>query len=454
MNSKTRPSRLAGTASVMGVLLAVIAPTVGAQDTPAPAAGASSTAPPPRPPSAAGVFSPDPSPYYIGVSQGFTYDSNVYRIVGGPADAYSSTSLVGGFDQQISRQHVFGSATVANNRYRDHSDLDYVSYGVTAGLDWETINSLSGNVNASFNRNLAAPISTSGTGTPRQNIAETQSISARARFGGSSLLAIEGSVGHGQIDYSAPESAVSNSTYDTGALTLFYTGGPLHLGVGPRGTRTRTPQALLDPTTGTYQGNTVTGQNLDFFAGYAVTGLLSANTRLSYTKQTNSGVSSADFSGWTGGLSFAYHATGKIDVTVDVARDAGFDSRFFNSFAVIQSGSSEVRIPITTLYENNRVTDSFGLGATYAATAKIGVRAGARYSQAKISTLTVTTEVDQSVAESTDVIKMVYVGADYAITRNVSAACNATYERRTVSGGVAFAYNTTTAGCSAQLTWR
>ncbi len=43
-------------------------------------------------------------------SQGFTHDSNVYRIPSGPSDNYSSTSVFGGFDQPISRQRVFGRA--------------------------------------------------------------------------------------------------------------------------------------------------------------------------------------------------------------------------------------------------------------------------------------------------------------------------------------------------------
>src|SRR5450631_4768822 len=64
-------------------------------------------------------LAPDPNPYYVGVSQGFTHDSNVFRIPSGPSDNFSTTSLLGGFDQPISRQRIFGSGSVSLNRYFD-----------------------------------------------------------------------------------------------------------------------------------------------------------------------------------------------------------------------------------------------------------------------------------------------------------------------------------------------
>ena len=89
------------------------------------------------------------APYYLGVSQGFTHESNVFRSPNGSSDTYSSTSLLGGFDQPIGRQRLFGTASVSANRYFKQSELDNTSYALNAGLDWETINKLSGNVNAS-----------------------------------------------------------------------------------------------------------------------------------------------------------------------------------------------------------------------------------------------------------------------------------------------------------------
>ena len=50
--------------------------------------------------------SSDPNPYYLGVSQALTHDTNVTRSPQGPSDNYSSTSLLGGFDQPIGRQRL------------------------------------------------------------------------------------------------------------------------------------------------------------------------------------------------------------------------------------------------------------------------------------------------------------------------------------------------------------
>ena len=52
----------------------------------------------------------EPSPYFIGVTQALTHDSNINRIPNGTSDNYSSTGIVAGLDQRIGRQRVYASA--------------------------------------------------------------------------------------------------------------------------------------------------------------------------------------------------------------------------------------------------------------------------------------------------------------------------------------------------------
>ncbi len=397
----------------------------------------------------------DPNPYYVGISQALTHDSNVFRIPSGTGDNYSSTSLFGGFDQPISRQRLFGRGAVTANRYQDQDQLNNVSYNLGAGLDWQTIERLSGNVNLGLNRSLATPTASGGIPSSTRNVASTTSADAKVRWGGASILTLEGGLGYSKLDYSSPQYASSESSHTTESLGLYYRpGGPLRLGVAARVDQTRTPKAFVDPATGATRPTTVEGRNIDFSADYDLTGLLAANGRVSYTRQKNSGISNADFSGLTGSAALNWRATGKISVRLDAAREAGFDTAAYSSFAFTPGPNGIVLTPVTGLYENNRVTNSVGVGADYAATAKISATASARYSRARLSTVDSATASVRPGGDVTDVSKIFTLGVNYAVARNWGAGCNLGHEGRDVSGATSFAYTANTIGCSTQFTWR
>lgn len=399
----------------------------------------------------------DPSPYYIGVSQGFTHESNVFRTPSGRSDTYSSTSLLGGIDQRIGRQRLFGAATVSANRYFNASELNNTSYGLTGGLDWETINKLSGNVNAGFNRNLAAPAVSGVVPQARRNIVQTESLSATVRYGGASLLTLEGMAGYSRVDYSDPTYAPSETRGQTAGLTLFYRpGGPLRLGVGARLTRSETPRALFDPAAGTYQSNTVDGKNLDLIVDYRLSGIVDASGRLSYTRQDNSNplISGADFSGLTGSLNVTYLATGKTSFNVFASRDAGVTSSAFNGFVVDVSQPTPVRTLQSGVYQNNQLSNAAGVTASYAATGRTSLTTGLRYTRAKLLSTLVTTTGGTASPDTTDVAKVVFIGASYAISYNWGLNCSASHEKRDISGGVAYSYTANSIGCVTQYTWR
>jgi hypothetical protein len=99
------------------------------------------------------------NPWYLGVSQAFAYDSNLYRADSDRdlnsgrnpglspltrSDTISTTSLVGGIDQPIGRQRVFGNATIGYNSYSNNDYLNSSSYSLTGGLDWSTVERFSG----------------------------------------------------------------------------------------------------------------------------------------------------------------------------------------------------------------------------------------------------------------------------------------------------------------------
>lgn len=437
---KAPPSPNAGglLSTMCGTALCVAAASAAAQDAPRPAAASSVS---------------DPNPYYVGVSQGFTHDSNVFRVPSGPSDTFSSTSLFGGFDQPISRQRVFGRGSVSLNRYQDEKQLNNTSYDLSAGADLETIENISGGVSVGMSRNLAAPTSIQGAPEQVSNVGTTKRADARLRWGGPSLLTVEGSLGYARVDYSAPEYVTSETRQTTGSLGLFYRPGALlRLGVAARFDRSRTPQAVVDPVTGSYVSNSADGSNIDFLADYAYSGVLSGNLRLSYTHQSNSQVEGADFSGFTGSLGLAYRLTGKTSLQLDVSRVAGFDAGNVTTYSAVQTATGFTLTPVIATYQNSQITNTVGLGASYAATAKIGANARLRYSRAKmVSGAAAQTGGD---SDTVDVYKGVSLGLSYDITRGWGASCNASYEKRNVTGPVAYSYHANTIGCATQYVWR
>jgi hypothetical protein len=443
MNKKTTGTDSLLKTSTALAVLALFAGTASAQ-TPAQPSGAPSTS----------TTASDPNPYYLGISQALTHDSNVTRSPGGPSDNYSSTSLLGGFDQPIGRQRVFGNATVSANRFQDQDQLNNTSYGISGGLDWQTVADLSGNLNGGVGRFLAAPAASGVVPGTNRNIGDTKNANAVIRWGGASRFSVEGALGYSEIEYSAPEYVTSNSSTDSGSLGLYYRpGGNLRLGVAGRVTKTDTPQAVLITGTG-FQSNSVRSKNLDLIIDYELTGLLSTNARISYTKQTNSGLTSADFSGVTGNISLQYRPTAKTTFNAFASRDVGFNSSLFNTFGIAFIGATPVLTTVSGLSQNNQITNTIGLNIGYAATAKVTANASLRYARARLVTTVVTQSASEAVPDTTDILKTAQLGATWAIARNWSANCSVAHEARDVSGNLSYAYSANTISCAGQYTWR
>jgi hypothetical protein len=195
---------------------------------------------------------------------------------------------------------------------------------------------------------------------------------------------------------------------------------------------------------------------LDLLVDYDVSGLVSASGRISHTKQTNSALGSdADFSGLTGSLQVGWRPTGKLAFNLAASREAGYNTTPYTTFVIVQTGTAPTLAPVTGLYQNNQVTNSLAAGVTYLATAKITANTGVRYSRAKLVSTFGSSSGNAAAAPTTDVVKAVYIGANYELWRNLSTGCNLTYEKRDVSGNfIGFSYSATTVGCSAQYLWR
>lgn len=401
----------------------------------------------------------DRSPYYIGGTQGFTHDSNVYRQSPsipdpdgkGRGDTFSSTGLVGGFDQPYGRQRFFGTATLNYNRYFDHSRLNNTSYGVNAGWDWETLYKLSGSFNVLADQSLATFNGNQTIPTTNRNLLKTEQVSASVRWGGAGRLGLVGDYSHSRVRYSAPEYQNSNSDGDTGSLGVTYSINPdITTGIAFRVTQSSSNNGL-QTAPNTFTPNTNTGRNIDLTLKYRYTEQTAFNARLSFTNQGNSDAPGQDFSGVTGSISATYAPTGKLGFNLTYNRDAGTNGVFFNTIGTTPNGG--LIAPVGGLYENSQITDSVTLGSTYAATAKINATANVSYRRAKIANGNA--GISNAAGNNyNDIYSSQSLGIQYAVLRPLSVACNYSHEVRRVTASNNGDYSANVVGCVGTFTFR
>lgn len=388
----------------------------------------------------------DPSPFYIGVTQSLTRDSNVNRLSDGVvdpqgrSDTYSSTGLVGGFDQPIGRQNFHGTADIRYNRYKNHDELNNTSYGLNAGWDWTSVWNLSGGVNVSANQSLAQLNGNTVVPTTSRNLVKTEQAAANLAWGGTARLSIQGGYTHSRVRFSDQTAGSNDSSGDTGSIGSYYNFSPdLTVGVALR--LTRTDEVLSGSSD---------GRNIDLSVNWRQSVQTGVNARLSFTRQSNAGGGSQDFSGLTGSIAANYAPTGKLAFSLSYNRDAGSNGTFFN--APVSTGTTTTVTPL--LFENSQVSDSVALGASYSATAKIGVTAGYQYRKSRITNTTTAGNVSLDNGSYDDKLQTASLGASWAIARPWQLSCNLLHEKRDASSGAAISYTANVVNCAAQFTFR
>ena len=396
------------------------------------------------------AWAEDPNPYYIGISERLTHDTNIYRTPNPITDDYSTASLVGGFDQAIGRQRIYAAGTIGYNRYRDQTTLNHTSYGVNAGWDWASIEKFSGNVYVNANQGLATVNGNSIVPTSTANILNTEQLGASLQWGDARLSAV-GTYGHSRVNYSAPEYVTSNATGNSASAGLYYSTNPdLKVGVALRFTRTETPSysphfptpVPVPPVPDYYLPNTDDGRNLDFTANWQATAQTGINARLSWTKTTNSNPAAQDFSGPTGAIYANYAPTAKLAFNAGVSRSAGTYGSYFNN------PNAPIGAPVTGLNPYSQTTDAYSLGAAYAATPKISVNATVAHNYSKYAYPAAPT-VDYD-----DNLRTASLGVTYVGAKHWSLGCNTAYESRNVSGPGRYWYTGSTFSCFGQFTLR
>jgi hypothetical protein len=377
------------------------------------------------------------TPYYIGVSQAFTHDTNVFRATEGNeiSDTYSSTGLLAGINQPFGRQRFYLNGNARYNKFQDTEALNNTSYGLFTGLDLATVNNLSGAINYGLNQSLSNYGGINLVQNSGKNIERTQQMLGRVTWGMVSLLGLELTGNRRSVRYSS--ALYDPYELDQNAVSLGVTYRPsdlLSLGAAYRVTR------------GEYRASGIRfdRDDIDLTTTWVPSGQSTVNARLSFGKQDSSATALDRNSFSSGSIAWDYRPTGKLALRLWASRDTGAEATFFN-FDTVGGGTQ------TAVGDTSAVTRTVMFSGNYAATAKIGLNASVRRADRDLDNSVLLGSLGGAAVSGSDVTTVYSLSATYQALRSLQFACGVGHERRTSSGSTSFPYTAKTASCSAQF---
>ena len=380
----------------------------------------------------------DPNPYYIGISQSFTRDSNAGRVpsyVPEQSQIVSSTGLNAGINQPFGRQRLRVDASVSNNRYSENSGLNNTGYGLNANLDWSTIERLSGSLTYSNSERQANFFSPFSPNTTERNSQKSEELAAKFLLGGVTILSFTGELSHRKLGNSSPFYLNQEYSQTAGGVGVRYrVSGALDAGVALRMSSGNYPNFQAVP--GGFSGDDVKRRDLDLNATWVPTGLTTVSTRISLSKQTHSLAAVRDFSGLTGTVSVQHKPAGRVSYAASISRDTGTENSF-------QSRLGAFGERVETLADSSQVNTTAQLTASYELTAKI---------QANLSASMVTSQVGISGLPSSgnNTTSAFDIGLTYNPTRNLVIGAGVGVQQRNTTSTLSSGYRANTMSVSAK----
>ena len=379
------------------------------------------------------------SPWYLGLQQTLTQESNLYRIddavvlsgrPGHPhkSDLVSTTSLLGGLDQPIGRQRLFGSASFDVNRYRHNAHLDHEGHALELGLDWATVNRLSGRVSVGASRRLARYDILGGSGSSVDtalNLAQARRFDAAVRLGLVTRLSAEAILGHRAVSYTAPAYRYREYRHDTLAAGLRYKPREgLEFGVALRQTEGRYPHFRALPD-GREEVDRFTRRDLELSTIWNPGGPSRVAARLAFGRTGYEQDTQRDFSGATGALVWHWQPGARLQLRTDLTRDIG-QSADYVIFGVAQAGLVDYSRTITAL----RVRADYTLGA------KVAVYLSAMQAHRVLEDTRSLAGSAPTFARGSDDTTTWLLGARWLPLRSTTLGCEVGQERRSAEGGL------------------
>lgn len=377
------------------------------------------------------------SPYYVGLSLSIAHDSNLSRVRNGQvlpagasqADTVSTAALVAGIDQPIGRGRLFGSASLNTNNYANNESYNNQGYSLNLGLDWQTIERISGKLAVASSRSVRADVRDRlDQVIVKKNAENANQLDASVSVGMVTALSAEASLMTRDVRYSEVEADYREYKQTGATVGLRYRlGGATSVGLSIGQTNNDYPNLL------TGQGDRSdrrSRNDVALSANWVPSGASSLSASLSQGKTKHDRFAERDFSATTGSVSWVWTPGGKLRLNTRLARDAGQDAD-----------------RATTAF--SRTTDSLRLRADYAATGKIGTYLTA-YTYRRSQT---GSGVFVSGISGTDTGTGVTLGARWAALRSVSVGCEVGTERLGANSNPLLntAYSANTVSCFGQF---
>lgn len=371
-------------------------------------------------------------PWYVGLTQDFTHDSNVFgTATGETGDTISTTTLRAGLNQPFGRQRVRLDGSVNHQRYSKVSERDNNGYSLAAALDWATVERLSGNFRFNSQRRQAEFRVGGLTPVSLSNLERTDDLNATVRLGLVSLLALEAGAGHREVDFSASEFAAREYKQDSLNLGIVYRPSAiLSLSVGGSAADTK----YQAPEAGQTESDSSKRRDLFLAANWVPTGASVVDARIAYSTNEYRLARLADFDGVTGSLGWAWRPTGLLAVNTSLVRDTGQESGFR-----LAPGSTS-----TVATDFSQVTDRVTVGTTYDLTGKIRLLTDLSFARRKF--------VDIAGVPGRENTTRALLGARWEATRTISVGCDVSRESRSGSGSGVAEFDTDRFGCFGAVT--
>jgi len=389
----------------------------------------------------AGAFSApahaDANPYYIGAALNLSHVSNIYRQNSSANNATVSTaSLLAGLDQRFGRQRLFADASLQANRYQINSGLNNRGYTLKAGLDWDTVERLSGSLSVNNSRSLANY--NIGNGVQpifKKNVEDNKQLDFVARLGLATKISMEAQGGMRSRRFTAQEYARLEFDQKRASLGLYYRpSSDLSVGLAGRLTRDEYPRYnLVSPITGSYTASIFERRDLDLTSRVVLSGASTVEGRISSGRSKLKLGQGLSFSGITGRVSWLWQPTARWNLSSTFSRDTGLETSFFNV-----GGNS-------LSSDQNRINTGMQFSASYELSAKLALNAG--FSTSKTDRRD---EFLNQQNDSYDRDKSFNLGVRWAYSRGIQLGCQYSKASRDSSIAV-YVFDADSYGCYGQI---